>query len=228
MRTEAIRIPTLRGDPQLTNTYGFAWAPSDPANTLSEFALVSVDIEYEDGTRAQVTLRPRTWYGGRRRMTRVWFFASSAAAGTVAVMDYATEEGETIQPASAPPSESRVLASLAMPFAGGVLPNSGLLSVAGVHELLVTLRRAGDVVNRALVLSGLLADGSEVDFSGAGTTALDPVSRWFFGSPPVGAGDFPFVNLAQYVGVIPQSFRIRTTGVAPAVATTLLITAFRK
>lgn len=104
IRNETVPLAAVRTDPVLRNIYGLAWNPWAPANTVSELAVVTAEIESEDGTRRVVALRPGAWYGGRSLMTRVWL--TSPTPGNL-VAEVGTAEGDFIVPSPAPRPSSQ-------------------------------------------------------------------------------------------------------------------------
>lgn len=99
MRMETTAIAAARGEAQLRNVWGLAWNPAATENTTPETALVTLEAEYEDGTRGSLYLRPRVWYGFGQKVTRAWL-TSAAGAGTVLALDVGHERGDVAQGAS--------------------------------------------------------------------------------------------------------------------------------
>ena len=95
IRSEKVTLAATRGDPQLRNVYGFAWNPADPDNQVSEFNVIRVEVEYQDGRVGTFVLRPRAWYGSSQVMRRVWL---TYGAGGVIVCDVGLEHGDIAQP----------------------------------------------------------------------------------------------------------------------------------
>lgn len=98
IRTETPAVGLVRGEPQLFNIFGFGWNPSAGANTLSEVAALTAELEYDGGAVERIVVRPRVWYGTGRLVARCRLYASSAG---VAVLDVGTEFGDVAVPSPA-------------------------------------------------------------------------------------------------------------------------------
>jgi hypothetical protein len=149
-----------------------------------------------------------------------------AGGGTVALAETMLEAMLLVATPSPPLKVTRILYAHTYAFGASVRPDTAMLSVPGVDQIHVVLKRPGWSGNLALVLSGLMPDGTELDFCGSATsTTVDPTSRLFV-ERELAAADFSLGNLTLYKGVIPESFRVRASAI-PTVASTLYLVAYR-